>query len=82
MDAQIFGRVGKGLLQVFYKHQTSRTQGQVNLEASIRPVIQWLKDCSPRQLSPALDRKAIHVFTDGACEEQSNGALLVHAGLS
>ena len=50
------------------------------MEASIRPVIQWLSNCSPRQLSPTLDRKVIHVFTDGACEEQSNGSLLVSCG--
>jgi hypothetical protein len=81
MDAQIFGRVGKGLLAVLFKKPPPVDKGlSPNLESQLRPIIQWLTNCSPRKLSPALDRKAVHVFTDGACEEQADGSLLVTCG--
>ena len=80
MDAQIFGRVGKGLLQIFSKPNFDRSRNRSALERDVQCLIDWLKHSKPRQLSPALDRRVVHVFTDGACEEQSNGSLLVTCG--
>jgi hypothetical protein len=73
MDAQIFGRVGKRLLQFLGQSQERKTWNSADLEKLVRPLIQWLVSSVPRQLSPKLDQQVVHVFTDGACKEQEMG---------
>jgi hypothetical protein len=80
MDAQIFGRVGKGLLHFMSQTADMKNWKTADLELRVRPLIQWLSNSSPRQLSPKLDQRVVHVFTDGACEEQDCGTLLVTCG--
>ena len=71
MEAQIFGRAGRGKLVVFSRCASTGKSFSDDEVSVLKWIVEWLKTSPPRPITLQFNAPPLLLFTDGACEPLS-----------